>query len=165
GWVCANIEGVCRGTVSIFENERAGAGVLACWPRSHRRCSRGTSHAPQTQQTVSREGQPPTDSFASTMSQVQALRLNENPMVDASLAFFQDAMKNGMSEKQVTLQLQTVAVIYACQGVKRNGGKTDKVKREQAACVAFRDFAVPGFLKWLATVAEPPVELPSWLTR
>lgn len=94
---------------------------------------------------------------------VEALMLNENPMVDACLAFFQEAIKRGMSEKQVTLQVQTVAVIYACQGVKRSGGKTDKAKREQAACAAFRDIAAPEFFKWLATVAEPPLVLPPWM--
>lgn len=98
------------------------------------------------------------------MSYVEALLLNKNPMPDAALEFFKEAIKGGMREKNVTLQLQTVAVVYACQGVKRNGGLSDKTKREEAACAAFRDFAVPGLLKWLSTEVDPPFELPPWLT-
>lgn len=69
-----------------------------------------------------------------------------------------------MNEKGVTRQLQTVACSYAYIGVKRNLGLNDKIKNEQDACEAYRNYAVPGLLKWLTMVAEPPVQLPPWVT-
>ena len=86
------------------------------------------------------------------MAHVQALLLDVNPMVDSALDFFRGAIRAGMSGKDVVHQLQAVAVSYACMGVKRNGGLAGKTKKNQAACGAFKNFAVPGFLKWLATV-------------
>lgn len=96
------------------------------------------------------------------MPPVESIILKTNAMVDEALSHLVHSWKNGMSQKQLLMQLQTVAGMYACQGVKRNGGHTDKGKRHQACCIAYRDVAVPGFLKWLA---EEECELPPWLTK
>ena len=68
-------------------------------------------------------------------------------MADAALAFFSEAILNGMSKKDILRQLQGSAIIYACQGVKRNGGQTDTKKRDQAVTAAYKKVVVPGFLK------------------
>ena len=94
---------------------------------------------------------------------VESIMLETNPMADAALAFFSESILNGMSKKDILRQLQGPAIIYACQGVKRNGGQTDTKKRDQAVTAAYKKVVVPGFLKWLSE-RDPEFCIPHWLT-
>lgn len=57
--------------------------------------------------------------------------LDLNTMVEAVLAKFSRtvALTGGRPEKDILRLFQTAAVIYACQGVKRNGGPLNKKTR------------------------------------
>ncbi|CAB1101141.1 unnamed protein product [Ectocarpus sp. CCAP 1310/34] len=97
--------------------------------------------------------------------QPEALLLNYNPLAKAAVAHFGDCIEGGMTKKQIMLQLQSVCATYACQGVKRNAGLTNKKSKQKAATHAYKTIVVPGFLAWLRELEGSPVQLPRWLTE
>lgn len=72
------------------------------------------------------------------MPEAESLLLNYNSLAEAAVEYFGECCENGMTQKQILMQLQSVCASYACQGVKRNGGLTDTKKKQQAATHASR---------------------------
>lgn len=96
---------------------------------------------------------------------VEALILDtpdNNPMLRAALDHCEKLIKSGQ-RKEVLRQFQCPPVFYACIGVKANKGITDTSTKETTARNAYKEVAVPGFLRWLEEDSQ--YKLPPWFTK